>query len=202
MQFLTRHYHPLAFPGDPVHGHYVPLKDWPPTGTRVATSPSPPSMASTQRVRMSRVTEGRKIFGHRSKQVGPSQPKPEKWYNNKPTERKMDKSSKPKMSQEEREQHKTKGLCFVCHKSRHFSWNCPERNKVPSTWNKPPSVASFRIDVNFGDAENQRELSAHSQECGLMVNNINIPCERVHRHCQQMGRYLEQLEGNEAQDQI
>jgi len=35
-------------PGDPARGLYVPLKDWPPTGTRVATTPSPPSMASAQ----------------------------------------------------------------------------------------------------------------------------------------------------------
>ena len=79
-----------------------------------------------------------------------------------------------KMSQEKQERHKAKGLCFICHKAGHFSRNCPERNKVPSTSNKPPGVASSGVNVDFGDVENQRELSMRSQESGLAANNIHI----------------------------
>ena len=79
-----------------------------------------------------------------------------------------------KMSQEKQERHKAEGLCFICHKAGHFSRNCPERNKVPSTSNKPPGVASSGVNVDFGDVENQCELSMRSQESGLAANNIHI----------------------------
>ena len=78
------------------------------------------------------------------------------------------------MSQEEQERHKAEGLCFICHKAGHFSRNCPERNKVPSTSNKPPGVASFGVNIDFGDVKNQRELLMRSQESRLAANNIHI----------------------------
>lgn len=72
------------------------------------------------------------------------------------------------------ERHKAKGLCFVCHKSGHFSRDCPERKKVPSTLDKPPDIENFGIDTDFGDVENQRQLSTCSQDSELTVNNIHI----------------------------
>ena len=114
---------------------------------------------------------------HQYQQAGPSQPKPEKHRNNKHNERKADKAIKPKMSNKEQEQHKAEGLCFVCHKSGHFSRNCPERNKVPSKSDKPPGIQSFGVGVDFGDVENQRELSKRSQGCELTINNIHLPGE-------------------------
>ena len=56
----------------------------------------------------------------------------------------------------------------------HFSRNCPEQNKVQSSSNKPPGVASFGIDVDFGDIENQHELSVQSLDCEIAANNINV----------------------------
>lgn len=78
------------------------------------------------------------------------------------------------MSMEEQERHKAEGLCFVCHKSGHFLCNCPDRNKVPSTSNKPLGVMNFGINVDFGDVKNQHKLSIHSQESRLAANNIHI----------------------------
>ena len=111
--------------------------------------------------------------GDQQPQAGPSQPRQEKRYN-KPTDRKVGKASRPKMSSEEQERHKAEGLCFICHKSGHFSRNCPERNKVASTSSKPPGVASFGIDLDFGDIENQRELSTRSRDCEVSANNIHV----------------------------
>jgi len=42
---------------------------------------------------------------------------------------------------------------------------------------KPPGVVSFGIGVDFGDIENQRKLSARSQDCGLTINNIDVRTE-------------------------
>ena len=78
------------------------------------------------------------------------------------------------MSMEEQEWHKAEGLCFVCHKSGHFLCNCPDRNKVPSTSNKPLGVMNFGINVDFGDVKNQHKLSIHLQESRLAANNIHI----------------------------
>jgi len=83
------------------------------------------------------------------------------------------------LSNEEQERHKAEGLCFICHKSGHFSRNCPNRNKVSSDSMKPPGVVSFGIGVDFGDIENQRELSARSRDCDLTINNINVLGEEV-----------------------
>jgi len=112
-------------------------------------------------------------------QAGPSQPKSEKCQNYKRTEQKASKVARPKLSNEEQERHKAKGLCFICHKSGHFSRNCPDRNKVSSDSTKPPGVVSFGIGVDFGDIENQRELSARSRDCDLTINNINVLGEEV-----------------------
>jgi len=54
-------------------------------------------------------------------QAEQSQPKPEKHHNNKYTEQKAGKSTRPKLNKEEQERHKAEGLCFICHKSGHFS---------------------------------------------------------------------------------
>jgi len=107
-------------------------------------------------------------------QAGPSQLHSE-GQSNKPTGGKGNKATRPKLSNEEQEQHKAEGLCFGCHRTGHFSRNCPEQNKVSSSSNKPPGVASFGINVDFGDIENQRELSARSQDCEITANNISIP---------------------------
>jgi len=107
-------------------------------------------------------------------QARPGQPCTE-GQNNKPTEGKGSKAARPKLSNAEQERHKAEGLCFICHKSRHFSCNCPERNKVSSSSNKPPGVVSFGINVDFSDIENQCELSVQSQDCEITANNISIP---------------------------
>jgi len=114
---------------------------------------------------------------HQYQQAGPSQPKPEKHHNNKYNEHKANKAIRPKMSNEEQEQHKAEGLCFVCHKSSHCSWNCPERNKVPSKSDKPPGIQSFGGGVDFRDVKSQHELLKHSQGCELTINNIHLPGE-------------------------
>ena len=79
------------------------------------------------------------------------------------------------MSNEEWEQLKAEGLCFICYKPGHIARNCPERNEVSSTEaDEPPGIESFGINVDLGDIENQRELSIRSRDCELTVNNINI----------------------------
>jgi len=40
---------------------------------------------------------------------------------------------------------------------------------------EPPGIKSFGINVDFGDIENQRELSERSRNHGLAMNNIHIP---------------------------
>jgi len=35
-------------------------------------------------------------------------------------------------------------------------------------------VASFGIDLDFGDIENQRELSTRSRDCEVSANNIHV----------------------------
>ncbi|KAI6146029.1 hypothetical protein BKA82DRAFT_4357359 [Pisolithus tinctorius] len=64
----------------------------------------------------------------------------------------------PKLSKDEQERHKAEGLCYICHKPGHFSHNCPTRHTV-SSLSKPPRVASFGIDVDFGNVECQWQLA-------------------------------------------
>lgn len=65
-----------------------------------------------------------------------------------------------KLSKDEQERHKAEGLCYICHKSGHFSRNCPERQKVSSS-SKPPGVTSFGVDVD----RSLFELHSSSQSC-------------------------------------
>lgn len=80
----------------------------------------------------------------------------------------------PKLSKDEQERHKSEGLCYICHKSGHFSRNCPDRHKVSSS-SKPPGVSSFGIDVDFGDVEAQRQLAISSgSDLKVMSNFIHL----------------------------
>ncbi|KIN95766.1 hypothetical protein M404DRAFT_33908 [Pisolithus tinctorius Marx 270] len=75
----------------------------------------------------------------------------------------------PKLSKEEQERHKAEGLCFICHKSGHFSRNCPDRQTVLNA-SKSSGVTSFGVGVDFRDIECQRQLaslSRHSPEVSL-----------------------------------
>lgn len=91
-----------------------------------------------------------------------------------------DKRDNPKLSKDEQERHKAEGLCFICHKSGHFSRNCPERHKVSSS-SKPPGVSSFGVDVDFGDVENQRHLALSSEGDPVVMSNfIHIRGPTVH----------------------
>ncbi|KIK11107.1 hypothetical protein PISMIDRAFT_19808 [Pisolithus microcarpus 441] len=83
------------------------------------------------------------------------------------------KTDSPRLSKEDQERHKAKGLCYICHKSGHFSRNCPDRQKVTSS-GKPPGVTSFGVDVDFGDVEQQRHLAKESEhEPGVSLNFIH-----------------------------
>ncbi|KIN96702.1 hypothetical protein M404DRAFT_33044 [Pisolithus tinctorius Marx 270] len=89
------------------------------------------------------------------------------------------KRDSPKLSKEEQERHKAEGLCFICHKSGHFSRNCPDRHTV-STSSKPPGVTSFGVDIDFGDIECQRQLAASvDRDPEISVNFIQTRGPRV-----------------------
>jgi len=89
--------------------------------------------------------------------------------------RKKECTSHPKLSKDEEERCKTEGLCFICSGASHFSQNCPQRNKVPSTskHNSPPGVMSYGMGLDFGDIECQRELSKVSAS-GIHVNLMDL----------------------------
>ncbi|KIO06696.1 hypothetical protein M404DRAFT_66349, partial [Pisolithus tinctorius Marx 270] len=72
------------------------------------------------------------------------------------------KRDNPKLSKDEQECHKAEGLCFICHKSGHFSRNCPDRRTVSSS-GKPPGITSFGVDMDFGDVESQRHLARSTE---------------------------------------
>ena len=85
-------------------------------------------------------------------------------------------NSKPKMSKEEQERHKADGMCFHCRQAGHFSCNCPDLNKVPSSsmgsthLGYPPSVgvstmARSRIRVND---RRLRRLTCHWEPLALL----------------------------------
>ncbi|KIM58085.1 hypothetical protein SCLCIDRAFT_28358 [Scleroderma citrinum Foug A] len=75
-------------------------------------------------------------------------------------------TTQPKMSYKEQEWLKAEGLYFFWHKP------------VPSSESdEPPGVESFGINIDFGDIENQHELLVCLQDCGLAMNNINVPGE-------------------------
>ncbi|KIN92989.1 hypothetical protein M404DRAFT_36508 [Pisolithus tinctorius Marx 270] len=80
----------------------------------------------------------------------------------------------PKLSKDEQEWHKAEGLCYICHKPGHFSRNCLTRHTV-SSLSKPPRVASFGIDVNFGDVECQRQLAKSSNDDTEVTANFIHP---------------------------
>ena len=83
--------------------------------------------------------------------------------------------SKPKLSKDEQERHKSEGLCFNCHRAGHFSWNCPDLNKVASSSkiSSPPGVTSFRMNINYAAIEDQRELS-HATQNDLSLGAVSF----------------------------
>ena len=89
--------------------------------------------------------------------------------------RKKECTSRPKLSKDEEERRKTEGLCLNCSGAGHFSRNCPQRNKVPSTLkhDSPPGVTSYGMGLDFGDIECQQELSKASAS-GIHVNLMDL----------------------------
>ena len=75
-------------------------------------------------------------------------------------------ASKPKLSKDEQERHKSEGLCFNCHQAGQFSRNCPDFNKVASSskGSSPPGVTSFRMNIDYAAIEDQRESSRATRD--------------------------------------
>jgi len=83
--------------------------------------------------------------------------------------------SKPKLSKDEQERHKSEGLCFNCHRAGHFSRNCPDLNKVTlsSTGSNPPGVTSFGVNIDYATIEEQRESSC-ATKANLSLGTISL----------------------------
>ncbi|KIM69226.1 hypothetical protein SCLCIDRAFT_19845 [Scleroderma citrinum Foug A] len=85
--------------------------------------------------------------------------------------------SKPKLSKDEQEKHKSEGLCFNCHQVGHFSRNCPDLNKVTSSSKglSPPGITTFRINIDYATIKEQRESSyAMKTDLSLSAASLTI----------------------------
>lgn len=71
-------------------------------------------------------------------------------------------SSRP-LSKEEREELKTAGKCFICHRVGHFSQNCPDKSRGTFSRNKPPGISAGSI--RFGDEYNLEHTEQLCVDC-------------------------------------
>lgn len=79
------------------------------------------------------------------------------------------------MSKEEQERHKADGMCFHCRQAGHFSCNCPDLNKVPSSsmGSHPPGISTFGWSINYGAIEDQCERSQASK-ADLSLGTVSL----------------------------